>query len=199
MVNGSLSLAKGEHVALTGPSGIGKSTLLHLISGILRPDQGKVTLADTELTALQERELDRFRARHIGYVFQTFHLLESLTVLENVETAVTFAEGDHYDRARELLEQMGLGDRLSHFPNQLSVGQRQRVAVARSIVNSPPLVLADEPTANLDPTRSEEVVSLLRESCRASEAALLVVSHDLAAVENFDRVIDFQELFGGAS
>lgn len=173
--------------------------MLHLISGILRPESGSITLGGTPLTDLRERELDSFRARNIGYVFQTFHLLEGLTALENVETAVTFAEGDHYPRAREILEKLGLLDRLEHFPNQLSVGQKQRVAVARAMVNKPPLVLADEPTANLDPPRAAEVLGLLRKTCRESGAALIVVTHDPEAVKEFDRVVDFHQQFGGAT
>ena len=199
MVNGSWSVDAGQHVALTGPSGSGKSTLLHLIAGISRPDSGTIVLDGTELGELKEQDLDAFRARHIGYVFQTFHLLEGLTVLENVETAVTFAGGRDYTRAREILAEMGLEDRLSFFPAQLSVGQCQRVAVARAIVNQPLLVLADEPTANLDGPRSEAVLQLLRESCRKTSSALLVVSHDERAVEDFDSVVDFQAQFGGAT
>lgn len=199
MVDGSFSLEKGEHVALTGPSGSGKSTLLHLVSGVLRPDSGSIQMEETELTSLKEQQLDAYRARHIGYVFQTFHLLEGLTVLENVETAITFAGGEDYSRAKTVLTEMGLGERLDFFPAQLSVGQCQRVAVARAIVNQPLLVLADEPTANLDKPRSEAVLQMLRESCRKSGAALLVVSHDDQAVEAFDRVVDFQSQFGGAS
>ena len=199
VVNGSFSLHKGEHVALTGPSGSGKSTLLHLVSGVLRPDSGSILMNGTELTTLKEQELDAFRARNIGYVFQTFHLLEGLTVLENVETAITFANGQDYSRAKSVLEEMGLEERLNFFPQQLSVGQCQRVAVARAIVNQPVLVLADEPTANLDKPRSEAVLQLLRESCRKTGAALLVVSHDEEAVKTFDRVVDFQSQFGGAA
>lgn len=195
VVEGSFSLQKGEHVAVTGPSGSGKSTLLHLISGILRPDSGKIFVSGVEITALKETELDQFRARQIGYVFQTFHLLESLTALENVEAAVTFAGGSNFPKARALLIEMGLEEKLSSFPEQLSVGQQQRVAVARAVVNHPPLVLADEPTANLDEPRSREVLDLLRETCRANDASLLVVTHDTASVQGFDRIIDYRERF----
>lgn len=195
VVDGSFTLEAGEHVALTGPSGCGKSTLLHLISGILRPDSGTITLAGTEITSLKESELDTFRAQKIGYVFQTFHLLEALTTLENVESVVTFAGAEHYQRAKEILTDMGLEEKLSNFPYQLSVGQKQRVAVARAVVNEPPLVLADEPTANLDPPRAAEVLQLLRDTCRRANASLIVVSHDTKAVEDFDRVIDFREHF----
>ncbi len=195
VVNGSFMLEVGEHVALTGPSGCGKSTLLHLISGILRPDSGTIKLAGTEITTLREGELDLFRAKNIGYVFQTFHLLESLTTLENVESVITFAGANHYPKARKILEDMGLKDKLSSFPHQLSVGQKQRVAVARAVVNEPPLVLADEPTANLDPPRAEGVLKLLRDTCRRANASLIVVSHDTRSVQDFDRVIDFREHF----
>jgi len=199
IVNGSFELAEGEQVALIGPSGCGKSTLLHLISGVLRPDRGTISLGSEELTHLSEAALDRFRAKRIGYIFQSFHLLEGLTALENVEVAVTFAKGKHYERASQLLKEMGLEDKLHHYPRQLSVGQRQRVAVARALVNQPPLVLADEPTANLDTERAASVVELLRECCRKAGAALLLVSHDVGALQNFDRVIQFHDQFREAA
>lgn len=195
VLNGSLTLAKDEHVALIGPSGCGKSTLLHLVSGVLRPDSGTIILDKNVLTDLTEEQLDAFRARHIGYVFQTFHLLEGLTALENVEVAITFAGGHDYKKAESILVEMGLQDRLHFFPHQLSVGQRQRVAVARAVVNRPPLLLADEPTANLDAEKAAEVLTLLRETCRQNGAALIVVTHDSQVVSEFDRVIDFPQQF----
>ena len=195
VVNGSMAMQRGERVALIGPSGIGKSTLLHLISGILRPDGGSVVLNGCNLNDLGEAELDQFRARNIGYIFQSFYLLDGLTALENVEAAVTFAGTGQYNRARELLCQLGLEDRLNYFPPQLSVGQRQRVAVARAVVNQPPLVLADEPTANLDRKRAAEVIALIKESCDQSNAALLVVSHSPETLTEFHRVLDFQAHF----
>ena len=194
-MNGSLEVEEGEQIALVGPSGCGKSTLLHLISGVLRPDRGSITLQGQSLTELKEAALDRYRAKHIGYVFQSFHLLNGLTALENVETAITFGGGDHYPKAAELLAEMGLAERLNHFPSQLSVGQRQRVAVARAIINSPPLILADEPTANLDLERAKSVVELLRESCKKVGAALLLVSHDVQALGELDRVLQYHQQF----
>ena len=195
VLEGSLSLERGEQAALVGPSGSGKSTLLHLISGVLRPDSGTVELNGTKLTDLNEQQLDTFRARHIGYVFQTFHLLEGLTVLENVETAITFAGGKDYGRAKSSLEEMGLADRLHFFPHQLSVGQRQRVAVARAIVNEPALLLADEPTANLDGPRARDVLDLIKKACERHNSGLLVATHDSQAAATFDRVINFTEEF----
>lgn len=191
VLQGCFRLEKGEQVALVGPSGCGKSTLLHLISGILKPESGTIRLADTVLTELTEEKRDVFRAKQIGYVFQTFHLLEGLTALENVEAAVTFADGQNYEQAQDILIDMGLGDRLHYFPHQLSVGQRQRVAVARAVVNHPSLILADEPTANLDTPRAQEVISLLRETSRKNEAALIVATHDSQVVSEFDRVVEF--------
>lgn len=195
VLRGSMSMALGEHVALIGPSGCGKSTLLHLISGVLRPDSGSIRLSDTIVSELPEERLDLFRARHIGYVFQAFHLLEGLTVRENVEIALTFAGRRDYHEAETILAGMGLRGRLDYFPRQLSVGQRQRVAVARALVNRPSLLLADEPTANLDSERADEVMSLLRDTCRQSQAALLVVTHDKQGVHEFDRVVDFSQQF----
>lgn len=195
VVDGSFSLERGEQVAMIGPSGCGKSTLLHLISGVLRPDSGSVSLDGQDLATLKEASLDRYRARQIGYIFQSFHLLEGLTALENVETVITFAGESHYPRAEELLRELGLEERLSHYPSQLSVGQRQRVAVARAVVNNPPLVLADEPTANLDPAQAKKVVELLQQTCKKVGAALLLVSHDMEAVSMLDRVVAYQDIF----
>lgn len=195
VLQGSLSLEQGEQIALVGPSGSGKSTLLHLISGVLRPDSGTVVVNGNQLTSLTEQQLDGFRARNIGYVFQTFHLLEGLTVLENVETAITFAGGKDYERARAALDEMGLQDRLNFFPSQLSVGQRQRVAVARAIVNQPPLILADEPTANLDAPRAQAVLQLLKQTCKSRDSALIVATHDQQAAAGFDRIVDFATEF----
>ncbi|MBM3988970.1 MAG: ABC transporter ATP-binding protein [Planctomycetes bacterium] len=189
-----LALAAGEQVALRGASGTGKSTLLHLIAGIVRPDAGSVRVAGEDMARLDEAARDAWRARHVGYVFQTFNLLQGFSALENVALASMFAGPAKVARARELLERVGLSGRLDYLPHKLSIGQQQRVAVARALVNSPQLVLADEPTGNLDRANAEAALALLRDTCRENGAALLVVSHDERVVERFERVLDFATL-----
>jgi putative ABC transport system ATP-binding protein len=182
-----LSLGAGEQVALHGRSGSGKTTLLHLIAGILRADAGRVRVAGEDMTAASESERDRLRGRSIGYVFQTFNLLPAYSALENVLLAMHFGGTEDEAFARRMLERVGLGDRLHHRPGQLSVGQRQRVAVARALANRPALVLADEPTGNLDPANAREALALVRETARESGAALLLVSHDAEVLGAFER------------
>lgn len=191
---GSFELEAGAEVALAGESGSGKTTLLNLIAGILRPDRGRIELAGTDLTALSESERDAFRAAHVGYVFQTFHLLDNYTSVENVLLGMLFGPGSDRARAAELLERLGLGERLDHRPHQLSIGQRQRVAIARALANRPRLVLADEPTGSLDRERGEEALALLREVCREEGAALMVVSHDPWVLDAFERVERLEDL-----
>jgi len=189
-----LALAAGEQVALRGASGTGKTTLLHVIAGIVRPDAGSVRVAGEDVARLDEAARDAWRAQHVGYVFQTFNLLQGFSALENVALASMFAGPAKVERARELLERVGLAGRLDYLPRKLSIGQQQRVAVARALVNSPQLVLADEPTGNLDRANAEAALALLRETCRENGAALLVVSHDERVVERFERVLDLAEL-----
>jgi putative ABC transport system ATP-binding protein len=184
----------GEQVALAGASGTGKTTLLHLIAGILTADAGAIELAGTDLTRLAESARDRHRALHLGYVFQTFLLLQGYSALENVLLAQMFGAGADESRARALLERVGLAERMHYRPAQLSVGQQQRVAVARALAGRPSLVLADEPTGNLDPARAKEALALLRDTCREQGAALLVVSHDRDVLASFERVHDLAEL-----
>jgi|TARA_R110000782_G_scaffold19140_9_gene52316 putative ABC transport system ATP-binding protein len=186
---GSLSLDAGEQVVLTGSSGRGKSTLLHLIAGLMEPDRGEVEVAGTVIGSLRGSARDRFRGRQIGMVFQTFHLLHGFSAAENVMAAMMFSDrprSEHKARAIALLERLGI-DR-PHAPGEdLSVGQQQRVAVARALACGPSLVLADEPTASLDPENAAEAVRLLRETCRENNAALLCVTHDPSLVGLFDR------------
>jgi putative ABC transport system ATP-binding protein len=188
------TLESGEQVALAGASGSGKTTLLHLIAGILAPDGGRVVVAGEEMTDLSEAGRDRLRARTIGYVFQTFNLLQGYTALENVMLGQMFGGGADSKRARELLARVGLLGRLNYRPRQLSVGQQQRVAVARALANRPKLVLADEPTGNLDRRLAREALGLIREVCGENRAALLLVSHDQDALSQFNRVVSLGDV-----
>ena len=180
-----LSLEEKHEVALSGSSGSGKTTLLHLIAGILAPDRGSIHLKGRDLTGLRQSERDRLRATHIGYIFQTFNLLQGYTCLENVLLGMSFGPGADRARALALLDRVGLKDRLHHYPRQLSTGQQQRVAVARALANHPSLVLADEPTGNLDHRNSGDALRLIREVCKEQGAALLLVSHDREVLAQF--------------
>jgi ABC-type lipoprotein export system ATPase subunit len=190
----SFSLSASTQVALSGPSGTGKTTFLHLIAGILAPDSGTIRLDGVDMASLSEADRDRLRAQSIGYIFQTFNLLQGFTCLENVLMGMTFGPGADRGRAEELLRRVGLGDRLNHFPRQLSTGQQQRVAVARALANRPKLVLADEPTGNLDGTNSALALQLIREACIENKAALLLVSHDPAVLGSFDHIQNLADI-----
>jgi ABC-type lipoprotein export system ATPase subunit len=179
----------GEQVVLIGQSGGGKTTLLHLIAGISTPDSGTIRISGTDITRLSESGRDRFRAGTTGYVFQTFNLLPGFTALENVRLGMTFAAGRHDSaHAMSLLERVGLADRAHYRPAQLSVGQQQRVAIARSLASRPKLLLADEPTANVDPASSQIVIDLIRSNCREDNVACLLVTHSMQVASQFDRV-----------
>lgn len=188
-------LAAGQQLALRGESGSGKTTFLHLIAGLLAADAGRIDLDGVNVATLSEAARDRLRAERIGYIFQTFNLLQGYTVLENVLLGMSFG-GGRMDRGRAaaLLERVGLGARRHHFPRQLSTGQQQRVAVARALANRPRLVLADEPTGNLDRRRGQEALALIREACAEAGAALLLVSHDPDVLGQFTYVRDFADL-----
>lgn len=190
------ALAEGEQLALAGESGSGKSTFLNLIAGILTPDGGQIILAGREMSALGESARDRWRAETLGYVFQSFNLLQGYSCLENVLLGMAFGPGVDRSRAESLLRRVGLGDRLHHQPRHLSFGQQQRVAVARALANRPKLVLADEPTGNLDARHATEVIALIRETCREAGAALLLVSHDREVLGDFARVESMTGLNG---
>jgi putative ABC transport system ATP-binding protein len=188
------NLVEKAQVALEGESGSGKTTFLHLIAGILKPDSGRISLAGREMSALNEPARDRLRATTIGYIFQTFNLLQGYTCLENVLLGMSFGPGVDRAFAQSLLERVGLNSRLQHYPRQLSSGQQQRVAVARALANKPKLVLADEPTGNLDHSNARESLRLIREACRENGAALLLVSHDREVLAQFDKVQAFARL-----
>lgn len=185
-------LAAGEQRALRGESGSGKTTFLHLIAGILAADGGRAEIDGVDMAALPEVKRDRLRADKLGYIFQTFNLLQGYTVLENVLLGMSFGpRGVDRAHAIEMLGRVGLAHRLGHFPRQLSTGQQQRVAVARALANRPKLVLADEPTGNLDRVSSKEALALIREVCRENGAALLLVSHDDGVLAQFEGMQDF--------
>ncbi len=180
------SMDAKAQVALEGRSGSGKTTFLNLIAGILKGDQGKILIEGTDIQSLSESSRDLFRAQRIGYVHQVFNLLQGYTALENVELGMMFGTGLDKSYAVELLNRVGLEDRIHYYPRQLSVGQQQRVAVARAMANHPRVVLADEPTGNLDPHHSHEALALIRGICKEQDAALLLVSHDHEVLQEFE-------------
>lgn len=196
-------IAKGEQVVLVGSSGGGKTTLLNVISGITLPDSGSVRIDDNDIAAMPEVIRDRFRAERIGFVFQTFNLLPAFSALENVLLGMSFSRGGtDKARARDLLDRVGLSARLDHRPGQMSVGERQRVAVARAMANQPSLLLADEPTANVDTGNQAKILDLIRSTCREAETSLLMVTHTPDVAAQFDRVdtlSDFNQPAGAAS
>jgi len=190
----SFLLMPEEQAAIHGPSGSGKTTFLNLIAGILQADRGRIVLDGRELAPLSESARDRLRARTIGYVFQNFNLLQGYTALENVLLGMMFGPGIDVSHAKHLLDRVGLSGRLTYKPSQLSIGQQQRVAVARALANRPKLVLADEPTGNLDQHHANEALVLIREVCRENRAALLLVSHDPSVLALFGRQEDLGNL-----
>ncbi|WP_437227097.1 ABC transporter ATP-binding protein [Planctomicrobium sp. SH661] len=187
------SISQGEQAVLLGQSGGGKTTLLNIISGITSPDEGQVIVDGVDLARLIEPARDRFRAERIGIVFQTFHLLPAFTALENVLLGMSFAGRADRTYAKQLLERVGLGKRLQHRPSQLSVGEQQRVSVARALANRPRLMLADEPTASVDLANQTTILNLLRETCREHNVSLLLVTHSPEVSAQFDRVDNLNE------
>jgi putative ABC transport system ATP-binding protein len=186
----SLAIGEGSAVALSGPSGSGKSTLLHIVGALERPDEGTVTVAGRELASLSRRELAAHR-RRVGFVFQRFNLLPALTVIDNVMAPVLpyRVDFDKERRARELLEAVGLEGRETSLPSRLSGGQQQRVAIARALINAPPIVLADEPTGNLDSRTGAEIVDLLMRLRAARGVTIVLATHDSQVAARCDRVV----------
>jgi putative ABC transport system ATP-binding protein len=183
-----LSIARGEFVAITGPSGSGKSTLLGLLAGLDRPTRGRVVIDGQDITRMSEDELAGFRGRHIGFVFQSFQLIATLTAVENVRVpAELLGDFELASRAEALLDRFGLGSRLHHYPSQLSGGEKQRVAIARAALVRPPVLLADEPTGNLDSTNGACIMDLLAEFNR--DATLVLVTHNPELAERAGREI----------
>ncbi len=182
-------VGRAEQMVLVGRSGCGKTTLLHIIAGIARADAGSIRIDNVEVSQLSEAGRDRYRAIKLGYVFQTFNLLPAFTALENVLLGMTFARGKKdMQRAHQLLDRVGLASRATHKPAALSVGEQQRVAVARALANRPRLLLADEPTANVDPANQQMIIDLVRETCREEEITLVLVTHSTEIASQFDRV-----------
>jgi ABC-type lipoprotein export system ATPase subunit len=191
----SFEMAAGEQVVLRGQSGGGKTTLLNCIAGLTTVDSGQIEVNGRDVVRLPEATRDRFRASYIGFVFQTFNLLPAFSALENVMLGMTFTGGKPDEgRARDLLEQVGLGHRLTHKPRALSVGEQQRVAVARALANRPVLLLADEPTANIDPAHQQQVIDLLRSACEREGIAMLLVTHAPEVSEQFERVEQLEDV-----
>ncbi|MEK7370704.1 MAG: ABC transporter ATP-binding protein [candidate division NC10 bacterium] len=186
----SLEVAARQFLAIAGPSGSGKSTLLGLIAGLDRPTAGRITVGGVEVTRLGEDALARFRLNTIGYIFQSFHLIPTLTALENVAVPLELAgERDALRRARELLAEVGLAERAHHYPVQLSGGEQQRVAVARAVSRRPPVLLADEPTGNLDSATGKQIIDLLLALNRNLGSTLILVTHDAALAAHADRLV----------
>jgi len=193
----TLEIGAGEFIAITGPSGSGKSTLLNLIGTLDRPTSGRVVVDGVDVGTLRGNALADFRRERIGFVFQMFHLVPTLTALENVMLPlIPYRRGLKFrleERAQELLEAVGLGDRLHHLPGQLSGGEQQRVAIARALINTPKVILADEPTGNLDSRASAEIVALLRQLNRERGVTVLVATHNEAVAQAADRILRLRD------
>jgi putative ABC transport system ATP-binding protein len=194
----NMTIQRGEMVGIIGPSGSGKSTLLGIIGGLDTPTKGRVLIDDVDISRMNEDKLTEVRNQKIGFIFQFFNLIPTLTALENVALPIQFAQKTSHNpnrRAKELLAQLGLGDRLHHRPNQLSGGQQQRVAIARALANEPPLLLADEPTGNLDSESSETVPNALAEIQQTTGSTIIIVTHDPQLAARADRVLTLKDGF----
>jgi putative ABC transport system ATP-binding protein len=192
-----LDVAAGEQVALVGRSGTGKTTLLHILAGILRPDTGEVEVAGARIDQLDEGARDRHRGLHIGMVYQTFNLLQPFTALENVLIGALFGRGAGHGakhHAEALLAQVGLGDRLHHRPNELSVGQVQRVAICRALINDPELILMDEPLGNQDRSTGGQVLDVLLKMAKDGGKTVVMVTHDPESAKRMQRTVDLATL-----
>lgn len=191
----NIQVKEGEFVAIVGTSGSGKSTLLNLIGGLDTPTKGKILVKGKEIGALTRKELTIFRRRNIGFVFQNYSLMPVLNVYDNVALPITFDKGKHINRRyiEELLKELGIWDKRKKYPNELSGGQQQRVAIARALVNKPAVLLADEPTGNLDSSTTIEVIGLLKASCRKYNQTILMVTHNEVIAQICDRIIHIED------
>ena len=187
-----LEIKTGEYISIMGPSGSGKTTLFNMIGGLDKPTEGKVYIDEVDVAQLDAYELAWLRCRKIGYIFQTFNLIPVMTALENVMLPMIFAgmtTDDAREKAKKLLETVGLGERINHKPFELSGGQQQRVAIARALANDPAIILADEPTGNLDLKTGKEIINLLREMNKEKGVSIITATHDLKMLDVSDRVI----------
>ncbi|TBL77479.1 ABC transporter ATP-binding protein [Paenibacillus thalictri] len=186
----------GERIALTGPSGSGKSTLLHLLGGVMAPDSGEIIVDGEALHLYSEAKRDRYRAQKVGYIFQDFHLISSLTARQNVELVAPrkWSKRQTREQLDDWFERVGLKDRADHLPSQLSRGQQQRAAIVRALIGRPPLILADEPTGSLDWETAGDIMSLLLEICSTEKLTLLTVTHDLHLAGLYPRRVHIEEL-----
>ncbi len=188
----SLDIFTGEYLSVMGPSGSGKSTLFNMIGALDTPSSGEITVAGIDLTKLSSTQLAYFRGNHIGYVFQSYNLIHSYTAIDNVALPLLFSGIDYTDsvaRAKEVLERVGLGHRMTHRPDEMSGGQQQRVAIARALANHPAIILADEPTANLDSVTGEDIIKLLKELSVEEGVTVVTATHDHKMLASSDRII----------
>jgi putative ABC transport system ATP-binding protein len=197
VLNGvDLSIATGEYLSIMGPSGSGKSTLFNIIGGLDKPTSGRIFIDEVDIAQLDAFELAWLRNRKIGYIFQTFNLIPIMTALENVTLPMIFAgmhNSDAIEKGRKLLADVGLGERFLHKPSELSGGQQQRVAIARALANDPAIILADEPTGNLDSTTGEEIISLLQKMSMERKVTIISATHDFKMLSVSDRVVWIQD------
>jgi len=188
----TIRVPEAEFLALMGPSGSGKTTLLNMIAGIDRPDTGSITVGDTEITSLSETDLAKWRSNHVGFIFQFYNLLPVLTAFENVELPLLLTSMNRSERRRQVetaLKLVGLGDRMDHYPKQLSGGQEQRVAIARAIVTDPTVLVADEPTGDLDKVSAQDIMNLLERLNKEFKKTIVMVTHDPRAAEKAHKVM----------
>lgn len=190
----SFSVEKGEFVAIVGASGSGKSTLLHLLGGVDKPDSGHVYIEDADIYSMSDENLAIFRRRQVGLIYQFYNLIPILNVKENITLPIDL-DGNKVDQKRlyELIDSLGLSDRVNHLPNELSGGQQQRTSIGRALINNPAIVLADEPTGNLDSEASDEIMSLLRSANKKYKQTVIVITHDLNIASSADRIITIDD------
>jgi putative ABC transport system ATP-binding protein len=188
----NIQIEPGEFICVLGASGSGKSTLLHTVAGLDKPTRGDIVIRGTSIVKMKEKDMALFRRRYMGFIFQAYNLIPTLTAVENVSMPLMFdgvRRGERYRRARDILTQMGLRDRLKNKPSEMSGGQQQRVSIARALINNPKILYADEPTGNLDTKTTKEIMEILRERVRQEEVTLMMVTHNLELAEYADRVI----------